>query len=85
MTLKDQGHKAEPLPPCAFCGMPTALLADLGAVAHELPTCKTYDDLSAEAYLKACAAKLHEGTEESRQRAAELRAILEREKRGNDA
>lgn len=84
--MTKRAYKAEPLPPCAFCGQPTAILLDVGAIAHELPTCKAYDDLSPSRYLKACAAKFEEGTEESKQRAQELRAILERlGKRGNDA
>jgi hypothetical protein len=79
VTLKTE-HKGEPLPPCAFCGRPTALIAELGAVAHELPTCETYDALSAADYLKACQKKLRESTEESKQRTAELEAMLDEPK-----
>lgn len=57
MTTK---HRGEPLPPCAFCGRPTALLPDVGAVAHALPTCEKYDALEPAAYLDACESKLEE-------------------------
>jgi hypothetical protein len=75
-------HKAEPLPPCAFCGRPTAYIEAIGAVLHELPTCERYDALSPGDYLKACEKKLQEQTEESRRLAAELKAMLRKRGEG---